>query len=92
MAKMMLVLSADEVHQNIAYSLICMTRYGSSWGTMKRKRRWAEEFSENERKTASKLFREAHCWTCGKGVPDEVTMSLNTYSLWQKLGAFCASI
>lgn len=92
MAKLLLTMSSEEVHSDIPYALICMTRYGSSWNTMRRKRRWKMEFTEEERKAASNLFSKAHNWTVGRGVPDEVTMSVSTYRLWQKLGAFCASI
>ena len=92
MARLMIVLDHDEVQNQIPYSLICMTREGSVWNTMRRKRRWKFEFTDAEKEAASKLFRLAHTWTLVKGVPDEVTMSTKTYELWQKLGAFCGSL
>ncbi len=44
------------------------------------------------REAAGRLFRMAHNWTVGRGVPDTVQMSRKTFHLWQKLGDFCASI
>ena len=92
MAKLIMVLTSEEVHRSIPYSLICMTRYGSSWNTMRRKRRWKMEFTEAEREAASKLFSRSHDWLLGRGVPDEVRMTTETYGLWQKLGNFCGSL
>lgn len=86
------ILTHNEVNAQIPYALICMTRYGSSWNTGKRRRRWLEEFTEAERVSASRLFSLAHTWTLVKGVPDEVRMSARTLALWLKLGEFCASI
>lgn len=92
MAKIMLVMTREEVHDNIPYAMICMARYGRSWDTMHRKRRWKVEFTEAERVAAKRLFSQSHNWMLGRGVPDTVTMVTGTYVLWQKLGAFCASI
>lgn len=39
MAKIMLVMTHEEVDTNIAYSLICFSRYGSAWDTGRRRRR-----------------------------------------------------
>lgn len=92
MAKIMLVMTHEEVNANIAYSLICFARYGSAWDTGRRRRAWLADFSESEREAAGRLFRMAHDWTVGRGVPDTVQMSRKTFHLWQKLGDFCASI
>lgn len=92
MAKLMIALTAEEVYAKIPYSVVCMGRYGSAWNTMHRKRRWKSEFSDVERKAATRLFGQSHDWLLRRGVPEKVTMTLTTYSLWQKLGDFCASI
>lgn len=92
MNRKMLKLTAEEVHANIPYSLICMTRYGSSWDTGRCRRAWLLDFTEGERNSARRLFRISHNWTVGKGVPATVHMSLETFYLWQKLGEFCASV
>ena len=90
--RMMLVLNQDEIREQIPYQMICFARYGSSWNTMRRKRAWKEQFSEQEREASDRLFRMAYRWTLTTGVPDEQTMSLNTLRLWQKLGDFCGMI
>lgn len=92
MASIMLVLTRDEVEQNIPYRFICETMLGAAWGTGKRRRKWVEEFTESERRACLKLRDQAHKWYLRTGVPDEVTMALSTHSLWQRLAAFCASI
>lgn len=92
MASFYMELDAQEVHEKIAFPLICTTRYGSCWETMKRKRKWVEEFTPEERKKADALFRRAHSWYLGNGVPDKVHLAISTYYLWKKLEAFCASL
>lgn len=92
MAKRMMKLTVEEVRANIAYRLICFTRYGSAWDTGRRRRAWLADFTEEERRAASRLFKQARNWTVGRGVPDTVQMSRETFHLWQKLGDFCASI
>ena len=67
-------------------------RYGCTWSSGRRRRAWLADFSESEREAAGRLFRMAHNWTVGRGVPDTVQMSRKTFNLWQKLGDFCASI
>lgn len=91
--KLDIILTRSEVNERIPYALICQTRYGSRWNTMKRKRIWAEMFTEAERNAAnSRLFMQAHRWHLSKGVPEEVRMCTSTYLLWQKLGEFCAML
>jgi hypothetical protein len=92
MAKIMLVMTHEEVNANIAYSLICFARYGSAWDAGRRRRAWLADFSESEREAAGRLFRMARNWTVGRGIPDTVQMSRKTFHLWQKLGDFCAFI
>lgn len=92
MASIMLVLSSEEVQRTIPYALICETMYGATWETGTRRRRWAAEFTESERNACYKLRAQAHRWYLSTGIPDEVTMALSTMNLWQKLGAFCASL
>ena len=53
-----LVLSSEEIHAMIPYAMICMTRYGAHWGTGRRKRRWAEEFTEAERAASAASYRK----------------------------------
>lgn len=92
MPRLMLVFTADEIRREIAYPLICEVMYGATWDTGTRRRRWAAEFTEAERKACSRLRNQAHRWYLTTGVPDEVTMSHDTLKLWYKLEAFCASL
>lgn len=92
MPKIDLVFSYDEIHKKIPYDLICETRESRVWNTMHRKHRWSEEFTERERETARRLFRQAHTWYLVKGVPNKVRMNTETYRLWLKIGEFCASL
>lgn len=90
--KVIIQLSSSEVHRDIPYQLICESRYGALWDTMRRKRRWAAEFTFKERDVAIRLFHQAAKWAIGTGVPDTVRMQPETYELWQKLGEFCSSL
>lgn len=92
MASLMIVLTAEEIRESIAYQMICETMCSSVWQTGKRRRRWAAEFTEAERAACSKLKAQAYKWHLTTGVPDEVTMRLSTMALWKKLEAFCASL
>lgn len=62
------------------------------WDTGRRRRAWLADFTEEERRAAGRLFKQARNWTVGRGVPYTVQMSRKTFHLWQKLGDFCASI
>lgn len=90
--KIMMELTRDEIRARIPYALICETRDGARWGTSRRRRRWAEEFTEQEKSASTRLFSLAHQWYLVKGVPDKVVMSAGTLALWEKLGAFCGSL
>ena len=79
MAKIMLVMTHEEVNENIAYNLICFTRYGSAWDTGRRRRAWLADFTEEERRAAGRLFKQARNWTVGRGVPYTVQMSRKTF-------------
>lgn len=87
-----LVLTSEEVNAHIPYALVCMTRLGAHWNTMRRKRRWKEEFTEQEREAATRLFSQSHSWLLTTGVPDTVRMAPQTFALWMKLGEFCGTI
>lgn len=80
-----IVLTNEEVNQNIPYNLICHTRYSSIWNTMQRKLRWNDEFSEMEKFKAEKLFCQAHNWSVGYGVPESVRLDMFTLNLWKKI-------
>ena len=86
-----MILSIEEVKENIPYQMICETRYSAAWNTMRRKRFWKKDFSETEREKAEKMFKQAHSW-CIKGVTETVRMDFPTYRLWKKIIRLCYSI
>ena len=90
--KMEIVLTQDEIAQVIPYQMICMTRYSSVWNTMRRKRRWATEFSAYERERLNTMCRQTHNWMMTTGLPETIRMSFGTYELWNRLAVFCASL
>lgn len=92
MARIMIVMTADEIRDTIQYAMICQTMLGSAWETSRRRRLWKEAFTEREREACLKLRNQARQWYLVKGVPDEVTMAMTTLDLWNRLGEFCASI
>lgn len=88
----MITLTHDEILKNISFALICETHESARWDTGVRKRRWKAEFTQYDRTACNTLFRKAKDWTLGKGVPDTVRMSEDTYDLWNRLGSFCATL
>ena len=92
MATIEIVMSREEVGQNIQYGMIYMTRYSGIWNTMLRKIRWNEEFSKEEQFRAEKLFCQAHNWSVGYGIPNTIRVDLFTFGLWKKIEAFCMSL
>lgn len=92
MATIEMILTAEEIQREIQYQLICQTRYGSRWNTMRRKLKWNDEFTDDEKLKAEKLFSQSHSWSIGKGIPNTVRMNLETYRLWDKIGKFCSTL
>lgn len=92
MARLMMVLDREEVEKFIPYQLVCEVMGSAVWSTSRRRREWAVEFTEGEREACRRLYNMAYKWYLKSGVPDEVTMSIHTYSLWQRLGAFCGRL
>ena len=90
--ELQIVLTREEIKEIIPYAMICETRYGSVWDTMRRKRRWTEEFPGYKGERANAMCRQAYNWAIKTGVPDKVKMSASTYDLWQELAAFCMSL
>ena len=90
--KFYIALNHDEIQERIPYALVAETMSGARWGTSKRKRLMKQFFTEVEIEAIYRLHKQAYSWYCVKGVPEEVKMSVNTYSLWQKLASFCCEI
>lgn len=90
--RILLHLTRDDIQQKIPYPVVCEARYGARWNTGTVRRRWTSEFTQLERSQAYRLFAQARLWHLIRGVPNEIKMTSDTYSLWQKLGNFCATI
>lgn len=86
-----MILTNDEVKENIPYAMICETRYSTSWNTMRRKRMWKMDFTEDEREKAEKMFKQAYSWYT-KGITETIRMDIATYRLWNKIARFCGMI
>lgn len=89
MATIEILMTREEIIDTIPYDMICMTRYGTVWRTMARKRLWDIDFSDKEKEEAEKIFKLCHSWFVGKGIPDTVRMDFYTYRLWRKIEEFC---
>lgn len=87
-----LKLSHEEAQKMLPYGVICETRYGSRWNTLRRRRRWEKEFSASERQAATRIFRQSYRYCLVTGLPDSVKMTAQTAILWRKLANFCASL
>lgn len=87
-----LILSHDEVNQQIPYAIVCEIMGSAYWNTGKRKRLMKERFTDSEVDAIYRLHKQAYDWYLRKGVPDEVKMTVQTYALWQKLANFCCEI
>lgn len=82
-------LNQDEIRERIPYAIVAETMSSAVWNTGKRKRFMKQCFTEAEIKAIYRLHQQAYNWYLRKGVPDEVTMTMKTYFLWQKLANFC---
>ena len=85
-------LPREQATLHTPYALGGLPRCGAHGGTGHRRRRWLEEFTEQEREAATRLFSLSHSWLLTTGVPDEVRMTPKTFALWKKLGNFCGSV
>ena len=56
------------------------------------KRAWLNEFNENDRKKAYKVYRKFYNWHLKTGLPDTVQVMPSTYRLMQRLCNFFGTI
>lgn len=87
-----IVLDRDAVQNIIPYAVVCEAHESSAWNTGRRKRRWDQEFTKEEKSDSRPLFAQARDWYLRRGVPEQVKMQSKTLALWQKLGEFCSSL
>ena len=90
--KHMIVLTHDQVHEQIPYMLIAETVNGSRWGLTKRKALWKQWFTDAERRKLYKMIYQINNWALVKGVPDVVYMEDSTSKLYRRLGNFCLNL
>ncbi len=88
----MVELNRDEIQHRLPYALIGETASRALWDTGRRKRLYAERFTESERATCNEIIRQAKKWLLVSGVPDSVKMRMTTYALWLKLAEFCCCL
>ena len=90
--KMYMSFDHDEIQKELPYAIIGETTTRWIWDTGKRKRLFAEAFTEQERESCYSIIAQAKKWLLKTGCPDEIKMTMNTYALWHKLANFCAEL
>ena len=90
--RVFLELDQNEIEQQIPYRIICGTMCSALWDTGKRRRLWQEQFTEQERKKCSEIYKLSHLWFLTTGPPKTTKMTPKTLSLWNKLGEFCQNL
>lgn len=85
-------LDHDEIQQTLPYAIIGETASRVIWETSKRKRLFAQTFTEQERDLCYSIIAQAKKWLLRTGVPDDVKMRFTTLALWHRLAAFCAEL
>ena len=91
--KLYLEFDHDEIQRELPYAIIAETMSRAIWNTERRKRLFAQTFTERERDKISKIHAQAYSWYLVKGVPQGgVKMTPATYQLWHKLADFCANL
>ena len=83
-----LTFTSEEIHDKIPYAVICDVLHGHVM-TGSERRRFERMFSEEDKEEIEKIKKKAYKWRITTGVPDEVTMTLHEYNLWQMLAEFC---
>lgn len=87
-----IVLSRDEINQQIPYAVVCETMSGAHWGTTKRVRLMRERFTQSEIDTIYRIHQQARIWYLVKGVPEELRITPHILALWHRLAAFCCEL
>ena len=88
----MIEFDRGEIQRNLPYAVIGETTSRAIWETGKRKRLFAERFTEAERELCYSIIRDAKKWLLKTGCPESVKMRTTTYAMWWRLAEFCACI
>lgn len=86
-----IILTSDEIKQNIPYQAISELRYTGVWDTSKCRRLWDKTFSKEEIEISEKLFRQARRWYIN-GVTESARFNFQEYKVLDKLAKLCASV
>lgn len=90
--KVYLSFNSDEIRKEIPFPIVAETMSSAIWNTGRRKRLMKERFTPSEIEATYRLHKQAREWYLYKGVPSEISMTIKTYNLWQKLANFCSEI
>jgi len=90
--KMYLSFNHDEIQWELPYAIIGETASRPVWNTGRRKRLWAQTFTESERKSCNAIINKAKRGLLVTGCPEEVKMTVSTYHLWHRLANFCVAL
>ena len=79
----------EEVNNHLHYRLIVESMGSSRWDTGTNKRKLIQQFTDEEIAGIQGIYRRCFKWYTRIGVPDEVSLSAETYQLWLKLKNYC---
>lgn len=85
----MVTLDHDEVRDKLHYDLINDTMGSSKWQSGSVQRKFREQFTDSEREVVSKLYAQAKKWRLSTGAPENVSMTMTCFKLWERLHRFC---
>lgn len=79
----------EEVNNHLHYRLIVESMGSSRWNTGTNKRKLIQQFTDKEIAEIQDIYCRCFKWYTHTGVPDEVSLSAETYQLWLKLKNYC---
>lgn len=82
----------EDIQKHVPYAIIGETASRAVWDTGKRKRHFAEAFTEKERELCYYIIKKAKRWLLVTGCPESDKMRATTYALWLRLADFCATL
>lgn len=89
--QLMISMARDEIRDSLPYQIIDETARRSIWNTGRRKRLFAERFTNDEQETCASIITQAKQWV-HHGCPENTVMHPNTLKLWFRLAEFCCCL
>lgn len=80
--EMMLKLNKEELN-NLQYSVV-VEMWDKVQGSMSKRKKYNEEFTEQERETIRRYYKVFYNWYLVKGTPDNTTMSPKTLNILER--------